>query len=226
MSVPRVRPRRARLRVASLAGMSMWLAACSTAPEAPTANMAPGDGPCVTAPSNATTGSTSAKGANAAAPTPRIALQGQLSLKLGALGDQPAQGLSLGFFFSGNAQVGQLDLMTLMGSQMAQVNWQADEAWLLNDNGRQRFNSIEALSEAALGEALPLRALIAWMQGQPDPELPSQPEPLAGSTSGAGGFTQAGWAIDTSQLAQKKLTAQRPGDATHRSAMIKVYLDR
>jgi outer membrane biogenesis lipoprotein LolB len=153
-------------------------------------------------------------------------LQGQLSLKLGAVGDQPAQGLSLGFFFAGNAQVGQLDLMTLMGSQMAQVNWQADEAWLLNDKGRQRFNSIEALSETALGEALPLRALIAWMQGQPDPEQPSQPNPPAGSTSGASGFTQAGWAIDTSQLAQKKITAQRPGDATHRSAMIKVYLDR
>ncbi|WP_201796550.1 lipoprotein insertase outer membrane protein LolB, partial [Tenacibaculum discolor] len=82
---------------------------------------------------------------------PRIDLQGQMSVKLSAFADQPAKGLSLGFFFSGNTETGQLDLMTLMGSQMAQVNWQPGEAWLVNDKGRARYDNLDSLSEAALG---------------------------------------------------------------------------
>jgi outer membrane biogenesis lipoprotein LolB len=210
---------------AGLACACALLAACSNLAQAPAAPLQ----------ADTTTGQPADQGsAPAGLPTPgsppvnpalpRMALQGQISIKLGALGDQAAQGLSLGFFFTGNAQAGQLDLMTLMGSQVAQVGWQADQAWLVNDKGRQRHDSIEALSEAALGEALPLRSLIYWMQGQPDPAIAQAP--CSDEQNSAGTFTQIGWTIDTRDLAQKKLTAQRPGDATHRAALIKVYLDR
>jgi outer membrane lipoprotein LolB len=153
-------------------------------------------------------------------PRPRIDLQGQMSLKLAAFAGQPAKGLSLGFFFSGNTDRGQLDLMTLMGSQMAQVNWQPGEAWLTNDKGKGRYDDIDALSQAALGEAVPLRQLVFWMQGMPDPDLPSRPgaEPDT--------FLQEGWLIDAHELPIKKLNARREATPQRRAVQIKVYLDR
>lgn len=151
---------------------------------------------------------------------PNIDLQGQLSIKLGAWAEQAAKGLSLGFFFSGNTQTGQLDLMTLMGSQLAKVNWEENQAWLVNDKGRQHYNSLDELSLDVLGETLPLRAMVHWMQGQPDPSFSSQigEEPDT--------FIQEGWVIDTSELPQKKLLAQRPLTPNRRAVQIKIYLDR
>ncbi|WP_052162105.1 lipoprotein insertase outer membrane protein LolB [Aquabacterium sp. NJ1] len=151
---------------------------------------------------------------------PRIDLQGQMSVKLSAFADQPAKGLSLGFFFSGNTDTGQLDLMTLMGSQMAQVNWQPGEAWLVNDKGRARYDNLDSLSEAALGEPLPLRQLVHWMQGHPDPELPSAPGPETDT------FTQQGWLIDARELPIKKLNARREATPVQRGVQLKIYLDR
>lgn len=151
---------------------------------------------------------------------PKFDLQGQMSIKLAAHADQSAKGLSLGFFFSGNTDAGQLDLMTLMGSQMAQVSWQPGEAWLTNEKGRQRYDNLGELSIAALGENLPLRSLIQWMQGQPDLDLPSLPGPQANT------FLQEGWLIDTSELPEKKLHATRSATPTQRGVQLKIYLDR
>jgi outer membrane biogenesis lipoprotein LolB len=150
---------------------------------------------------------------------PHIDLQGQLSIKLSAFADQSAKGISLGFFFNGNADAGQLDLITLMGSQMAQVNWTPDAAWLTNDKGKHPYASLGELSQAALGESLPLRSMVYWMQGLADPDLAV----IAGTEPDT--FTQVGWTIDTRQLRDKKLLAQRPGTATQRGAQIKIYLD-
>jgi outer membrane biogenesis lipoprotein LolB len=149
-----------------------------------------------------------------------IDLQGQLSIKLGAFADQAAKGMSLGFFFSGNTQAGQLELMTLMGSQVAQVRWQADQVWLSNDKGTQPYNSLDELSEATLGEPLPLRTLIHWMQGHPDPDRPHQVAQAPDT------FTQDGWLVDAHDLPAHKLQAQRPAGTDQRSVLIKVYLDR
>ncbi len=151
---------------------------------------------------------------------PRVDLQGQMSIKLSAFADQPAKGLSLGFFFSGNSDAGQLDLMTLMGSQMAQVNWQPGEAWLVKDKGRERYDNIDRLSEAALGEPLPLQQLVHWMQGHPDPELPSAPGPEADT------FIQQGWLIDAHELPFKRLNARREVTPLQRGVQLKIYLDR
>jgi outer membrane lipoprotein LolB len=147
-------------------------------------------------------------------------LQGQLSIKLQAFGKVPAKGLSLGFFFSGNPHSGQLDLITLMGSQLAQVNWAPGEVWLTDDKGRHRYESMEHLSQAVLGEALPLGALVHWMQGRPDPAWPSAPGPQPES------FAQLGWIVDQSDLGSKKLTANRASNGLQRGVSVKVYLDR
>lgn len=209
---------------------SFSLAACSSLPDGdPLAQQMRSGGSCapVNAPVNApatpepfalhTETSSSPQPPRA---RPRLDLQGQMSIKLSAHAGQAAKGLSLGFFFSGNTDVGQLDLMTLMGSQIAQVNWQSGEAWLTNDKGRQRFSDLESLSEATLGESLPLRSLIQWMQGQPDMDLPSLPGPQPHT------FLQEGWLIDTSELPDKKLHATRIASPTQRGVQLKIYLDR
>jgi outer membrane lipoprotein LolB len=151
---------------------------------------------------------------------PSLALQGQLSVKLEAFGDQPAKGLSLGFFFNGRASDGDMDLMTLMGSQVARLRWSAQHAELTDGQGPHHYPSLAALSEAALGEALPLDTLIHWMQGRADPALPVSAGPAPDT------FMQLGWLIDTRQLDEKKLSAQRAATPAMRGVRIKVYLDR
>lgn len=210
-----------------IALLPLCLSACGSLPDAdPIAAQMRSGGACAPIESNSTT-----QAAQIALPRstptfpravahPKLDLQGQLSIKLAAFADQSAKGLSLGFFFSGNTASGQLDLMTLMGSQMAQINWQPGEAWLTNDKGRTQYESLDALSDAILGERLPLRSLIQWMQGQPDPDLPSLPGPDANT------FIQEGWLIDTNELPEKKLNARRAATPAQRAVQLKIYLDR
>lgn len=175
-----------------------------------------------------------------------IDLQGQLSIKLQALGDQPAKGVSLGFFFHGHPGAGRLELMTPLGSQIAQVGWTRAGAWLQRaggrvgdpppdssfgpdfpasapDDGRERFDSVDAMSERVLGEAIPLQTLIHWMQGRADPDRPSVMPPDANLAPGT--FTQDGWLIDTREW-PRLLQAVRTAGPTLRGMQIKVRLDR
>lgn len=205
-----------------LCAVPLWLSGCASYPDGdPLVSQMRSGGACAPAPTPDATAPAPSSSPQPPAPQPQhIDLQGQMSIKLQAFGDQPAKGLSLGFFFSGNAERGQLDLMTLMGSQMAQVNWQPDQVWLTNDKGRQRYASLAELSDAALGEAIPFQQLIYWMQGQPDPHLPS----VAGETDTS--FQQLGWTIDASDFAAKKLQARREATPLQRGVQLKIYLDR
>jgi outer membrane lipoprotein LolB len=149
-----------------------------------------------------------------------LALQGQMSIKLEAFGDQAAKGVSLGFFFNGHAQAGDLDLMTLLGSAVAHLHWQPGAVELVDGQGARQYATLGELSQAALGEALPLDTLVHWMQGRADPSLPA----LAGETPQT--FEQLGWQIDVRDYANKKLTASRAASPVARGVRIKVYLDR
>jgi outer membrane biogenesis lipoprotein LolB len=103
---------------------------------------------------------------------------------------------------------------------VARLQWSADHAELTDGNGPHHYPNLAALSEAALGEALPLDTLVHWMQGRADPALPVQ----IGSEPDT--FEQLGWLIDTRQLDEKKLSATRHAAPTLRGVRIKVYLDR
>lgn len=151
---------------------------------------------------------------------PRLSLQGQLSIKLFAWQSLPAKGLSLGFFFSGHTDQGLLDLMTPLGTLMAQVGWQADQAWVVTQDGRQAYATLDELSHQTLGEALPLRSLVHWMQGQPDPAQAST------ATDDPWVFEQAGWRIDAREHAEQRIQATRSASEQQRAIHIKVYLDR
>jgi outer membrane lipoprotein LolB len=152
-----------------------------------------------------------------------ITLQGQLGIKLGAWGDEPPRGVSFGFFFQGTPQAGELSLMTPLGSQVAQVSWRPAAATLqrIGPGGGElvQRDSIDDLAAEALGEAVPLRTLIHWMQGRPAPDLPHAALP------DAAGFQQSGWSVDTRELAQGRIVAHRQGLPGLRDARIVVRLD-
>lgn len=161
--------------------------------------------------------------------------------------DLPARGVSLGFFFHGQPDAGRLDLMTPLGSQVAQVGWNPTSAWLRRasggggdappesrfgadlaatpnpEEGLERFDGIGALSERVLGEAIPLQTLIHWMQGRADPGHPSTAGPEAGLDTGT--FAQDGWLIDTREW-PRRLQATRSASPGLRGIQIKVHLDR
>lgn len=160
-------------------------------------------------------------GAAAQATAPgQLALQGQLSVKLQAFQGLEAKGVSMGFFFNGGPQGGQLDLMTPMGSQVARVHWTDAEAWLQTDQGNRHFNTLGELSQEVLGESLPLAALMNWVQGQPAPDLPAPTNPQPNS------FEQSGWQIDTTDIGIGRLIAQRPASASLRGVTVRIRLDR
>lgn len=142
-----------------------------------------------------------------------------MSIKLGAWGGEAPKGISLGFFLQGNEEAGQLELMTALGSQMAKVTWQSGQTWLEDTQGRHDFGSLDALSVAALGEALPLKAMLHWMQGRPSPHLSCR----LGQEDGL--FEQAGWQVDTREFARHRLQAQRPATTDQRAVALKIYLD-
>ncbi len=76
------------------------------------------------------------------------------------------------------------------------------------DDGRtpRRYADLAALAQDVMGEPLPLQALPDWLRGQPWPG--------AGHLAVEGGFMQLGWTLDTSQLGEGLLIAQRPAPPT------------
>lgn len=149
-----------------------------------------------------------------------LTYQGQLSIKLQSFGTLPAKGVSLGFFFQGSPRRGQLDLMTPLGSQVARIHWSPTHATLSSaEHGEQQFADLNELTAQVLGEAIPLPALMDWLQGHPN-------EALSPAVTGPDGFVQAGWQIDTSELANGKLQAARQQTDTLRGVLIRIRLDR
>lgn len=167
---------------------------------------------------------TAAQSASPPAPEkPALDLQGQMGIKLGAWGQESARGMSFGFFFQGQVDKGSLSLMTPLGSQVAQVDWTPESATLrsVGPGGGEdiRRGSVAELAEAAIGEPLPLQALIHWMQGRPDPTLPHR------SDAEADTFEQLGWVVDARERAQGRILATRQGQPGLRDARIQVRLD-
>lgn len=69
------------------------------------------------------------------------------------------------FDLSGSATRGSLLLEGPLGTRIAQANWTPDGAWLTRNGQTEPFADMAQLTEAALGQALPLAALFAWIQG-------------------------------------------------------------
>lgn len=128
-------------------------------------------------------------------------ISGRLSLQVAASDGQPARGFNASFDLRGTAEAGELRLSTPLGPQIASARWAPGEVVLVASQGEQRFSSLAALAQEALGEALPLQALPDWLQGRPWPGATAQ--------AGAAGFEQLGWALDLSRRAEGFIIATR-----------------
>lgn len=116
----------------------------------------------------------------------------------------PPQQFHAGFELSGNARSGELSLDSPLGSVLARLQWRPGQALLLKDGRTHAYPSIDALSAAVIGTAVPLRALFAWLRGVPEPV--------------------AGWQVDLSGLSDGRLLARRESPLP--TAELRVILDR
>ena len=105
----------------------------------------------------------------------------------------------------GSPENGGLDLISPLGSVMAQARWTRGQARLVSSKGESVYPSIEALTRDMLGESLPVEALFDWLRGQPWPQARSAANAFPAPT----GFTQLGWRIDLSRFSQSIIVAER-----------------
>jgi outer membrane lipoprotein LolB len=127
---------------------------------------------------------------------------------------RPAQSLTVLFELDGNAERGQLRLLSAFGTVLALASWWPGTATLQTSEGERRFDSLDSLAQAALGEPLPLAALPDWLNGQP----------WAGTAHVVRerGFEQAGWQVLTDAFAEGRIEALR---LARPQAMLRVQLD-
>lgn len=134
---------------------------------------------------------------------------GRLAVKVE--GDE-ARSFTAGFDLQGTDARGQFSLVSPIGLQVGRAVWQPGSVLWQSADGERRFDSLEALAEVMLGEAVPLAALFDWMAGRPWPALPSRPltetEGVTGTGAGAG-FRQLGWNVQTDRAADGVIVAQR-----------------
>ena len=144
-------------------------------------------------------------GACATPPPPLVAggplVSGRLSLRVEAAAERSAQGLTAAFELQGQAERGELRLLSPLGAQMASARWSPGLAFLDTPAGRQAFASLDELSLQTLGEVLPLAALPDWLAGRPWPGAAHQTLP--------NGFEQLGWRVDLARHAQGWVLAAR-----------------
>jgi len=128
-------------------------------------------------------------------------ISGRLSLRVEPLAERAAQGITAAFELQGNAERGELRLISPLGAQLAAARWAPGQALLDTPAGRQDFASLDDLSLQALGEVLPLAALPDWLAGRP----------WAGAAhrASANGFEQLGWRVDLARWSDGWVVATR-----------------
>ena len=94
--------------------------------------------------------------------------EGRLSLKVL---QQPPEQFSVNFELNGLPQAGELFLYSALGTTLAVARWNPQNAHMLQGQEVQTFASMEALTQTITGSALPVPALMAWLD-QDGPELP------------------------------------------------------
>ena len=125
---------------------------------------------------------------------------GRLALYLAT---EPPQDFFASFELRGTANDGELILITPLGSVLAQIQWRPGEARLHAAKSSQEFDSIESLTRQLTGTALPLGAMLEWLDGI---------ETVAD-----------GWQVDLSGLGQGRLSARRTSPEP--MATLKLILD-
>lgn len=94
--------------------------------------------------------------------------QGRLSLRV--LQPNPEQ-FSANFELHGSAETGELSILSPLGTTLAVARWTPHNAQLVQGQKVQDYASMEALTQQLTGAALPLQALLAWLDND-GPPLP------------------------------------------------------
>jgi outer membrane lipoprotein LolB len=140
---------------------------------------------------------------------------GRIAVRSDAAPGTQARSMSGQFELRGSPARGQLVLTTPIGTTVARARWKAAGGTAAADgaadidleaNGRTtHFDNFDDMTQAALGDSLPLAAMFDWLSGRPWPHSPAAFD--AARTS----FDQLGWHVDRSRFDSDQLiAADRP----------------
>ena len=132
-------------------------------------------------------------------------LSGRLAVRVEASAGVPARSVSAAFELRGDAGNGQLDLSTPLGSVLAQARWTQGSVVLATPQGDTRFEDLDALTSAVLGESVPVAALFDWLRGRPWPGAASTPSVAPAEP----GFAQLGWVVNLARFTDAQVAARR-----------------
>ncbi|MEO6032110.1 MAG: outer membrane lipoprotein LolB [Burkholderiaceae bacterium] len=142
---------------------------------------------------------------------------GRLALRVEATPSTPPRALSAAFELRGNARAGRLELVSPLGTLLAQARWAAGRVTLVTPHSEQDFADLDALTREVLGEPIPIAALFDWLRGQPWPGAASS------ATTAPPGFEQLGWTVDLARFDDALINARR----AHAPAVtVRIKLDR
>lgn len=110
---------------------------------------------------------------------------GRLALNIASL---PPQSLTAGFELKSQSHSGELRLLSPLGSTLAKLQWTPGQASLEQGGQVWQETSLDALLIRLTGTALPMAALIDWLQARPT--------------------EVEGWRVDLSERDQGKLWIQ------------------
>ena len=111
---------------------------------------------------------------------------GRLVLRADA---QPPLHVTAAFELVGSAEQGSMSLSTPLGTTLATAHWQPGLAELRGMGYPKVFDTLDELTEAMMGTPLPIHALFAWLDGQPQ--------------------TADGWLADLREVHVGRLNARR-----------------
>ena len=127
---------------------------------------------------------------------------GRLSLQVQS---EPLQSFSASFELKGKPELGELTLISPLGSVLGVLRWSPTEAVLDSGNQKiERFASVNELMQQATGAAVPVSALFAWLRGD-----------IA---------NVSGWTADLSRHGEGRISAKRTQPAP--PADLRVVLDQ
>jgi outer membrane lipoprotein LolB len=127
--------------------------------------------------------------------------QGRISVQV--LGNAPSS-MSASFLLRGDAEKGELDLYSPLGTTIGALQWTPQLVQLSDGGSHQYFNSLADLTEKATGTSLPVEAIFGWLQGQQ--------------------ISADGWMVDLSNASQGSIFARRTYPAPE--VMLRIKLDR
>ena len=132
-------------------------------------------------------------------------LSGRLAVRVEASEGAAARSENAVFELHGNAQAGQLNLSTPLGSVLAQARWAPGTVVLATPQGERRFADLDSLTQEVLGESVPVAALFDWLRGRPWPDAASTGRVAPAEP----GFSQLGWWVSLARFDDGLVVAKR-----------------